>query len=139
MIYAVRDARIKILIVDDEKSTIDLLRMALEQENYDVLEAHTGAGAIKKALSENIDLILLDIMLPDITGYEICNKLKKNPLTMSVPIIMLTGMAGAPDKIAGMDLGADDYITKPFSMNDLKEKIRIALTPGTIKTREAGL
>ena len=119
--------RVKILAVDDEKSTIDALRISLESENYEVLEAYTGDGAIKKAGSVPLDLILLDIMLPDITGYEICNRLKKNPNTRSVPIIMLTGMSSASDKMAGLDMGADDYITKPFDQNELKVKIRIAL------------
>ncbi len=120
-------SRVKILVVDDERSTIDALRISLESENYEVLEASTGDAAIKKAGSVPLDLILLDIMLPDITGYEICNRLKKNPKTRSVPIIMLTGMSSASDKMAGLDLGADDYITKPFDQNELKTKIRIAL------------
>jgi len=121
------NARIKILVVDDEKSMIDALRISLESENYDVVEAYTGEGAIQKARIETVDLILLDIMLPDITGYEICNKLRKNPLTRSIPIIMLTGMTGASDKMAGLDLGASDYITKPFDLDELKAKIRNAL------------
>ncbi len=119
--------RAKILVVDDEKGTVDSLRMALESDNYEVVEARTGEGAIHKALNENVDLILLDIMLPDMTGYEICNTLRKNPSTASVPIIMLTGMSGMSDKMAGLDLGADDYITKPFDIRELKAKIRIAL------------
>ena len=119
--------RFKILIVDDDRSTIDALRISLESENYEVLEAYNGDSAIKKAGSVPLDLILLDIMLPDITGYEICSRLKKNPKTWSVPIIMLTGMSSASDKMAGLDLGADDYITKPFDQNELKTKIRIAL------------
>ncbi len=120
-------ARAKILVVDDEKSTIDALRMCLESENYEVVEAHTGEGAMLKARNANLDLILLDIMLPDVTGYEICNKLRKNPLTRHVPIIILTGMTGAGDKMAGLDLGADDYITKPFDLDELKKRIRIVL------------
>ena len=119
--------RAKILVVDDEKSTVDALRISLESDSYEVVEARTGEGAIHKALGETVDLILLDIMLPDMTGYEICNKLRKNPSTKSVPIIMLTGMSGMSDKMAGLDLGADDYITKPFDLNELKAKIRIAL------------
>ncbi|VVB94349.1 Chemotaxis protein CheY [uncultured archaeon] len=113
--------------MDDEKSTVDTLRMALELENYDVVEAHNGEKAIRKAQSESLDLILLDIMLPDITGYEICNKLRKNPLTRSVPIIMLTGMTGTSNKMAGLDLGATDFISKPFDLSELKAKIRTVL------------
>lgn len=125
------DNRTRILVVDDEKSTIDTLRMALELDNYEVVEAHNGEKAILKAQNEPFDLILLDIMLPDITGYEVCNKLRKNPLTRSAPIIMLTGMTGASDKMAGLDLGAVDYITKPFDLNELKAKIRIVLQSST--------
>ena len=103
------------------------MKLALELENYDVVEAHNGEKAIRKAQSEDLDLILLDIMLPDITGYEICNKLRKNPQTMSVPIIMLTGMTGTSNKRAGLDLGATDYISKPFDLSELKAKIRTVL------------
>jgi len=117
----------KILVVDDERSTIETLRISLESDNYSVIEAHTGYKALEKARSEIPDIILLDIMLPDMTGYEVCNKLKKDPSTRSIPIVMLTGMSGAGDKIAGMDLGADDYITKPFDQNVLKARIRNAM------------
>ncbi len=120
------DVRGKILVVDDEKSTVDTLKMSLELDNYDVVEAYSGDGAIRKARSEIPDLILLDIMLPDRTGYEICNKLRKDPLTRTIPIIMLTGM-GETGRIVGMELGANDYITKPFDLNVLREKIHIVL------------
>jgi DNA-binding response OmpR family regulator len=113
----------KILVVDDERVIVSTLKIFLESDNYIVIEAYTGDGAIRKARREAPDLILLDIMLPDMTGYEICNRIRKDPLTRSIPIIMLTGMIGAADKIAGLDLGADDYITKPFDLNDLKAKI----------------
>lgn len=116
----------KILVVDDEKGIVGMLRISLESENYNVVEAFTGDGAIRKARSEVPDLILLDLMLPDMTGYEICNKLRKDPLTRSIPIIMLTGL-GETGRIAGLDLGADDYITKPFDLNELKAKIRNTL------------
>ncbi|VVB88187.1 Chemotaxis protein CheY [uncultured archaeon] len=119
--------RTKILVVDDEKGTVNALRISLESDNYDVIEAFTGDGAIRKAKSELPDLILLDLMLPDMTGYEICNKLRKGRSTRSIPIIMLTGMGGAVDKMAGLELGADDYITKPFDLNELKARISTIL------------
>ncbi len=119
-------SQVKILVVDDERGLVDALRISLESENYKVVEAYTGDGAIRKARSEAPDLILLDLMLPDMTGYEICNKLRKDPLTKSIPIIMLTGM-GETGRIAGLDLGANDYITKPFGLNELKTKIRNVL------------
>ncbi|MCX9025333.1 MAG: response regulator [Candidatus Methanoperedens sp.] len=116
----------KILVVDDEKGIVSALKISLESDNYKVFEAYTGDGAIRKAHSEVPDLILLDLMLPDMTGYEICNKLRKDPLTRSIPIIMLTGL-GETGRIAGLDLGADDYITKPFDLKELKAKIRNVL------------
>ena len=112
----------KILVVDDERVIVNTLKISLESDNYKVVEAYTGDGAIRKARSEVPDLILLDIMLPDMTGYEICNKLRKDPLTRSIPIIMLTGM-GETGRIAGLELGANEYITKPFDLNELKAKI----------------
>lgn len=118
--------RSKILVVDDEREIINILKISLESENYKVVEAHTGDGAIRKARSEAPDLIILDLMLPDMTGYEICNKIRKDPLTRSIPVIMLTGM-GETGRIPGMELGADDYITKPFDLNELKTKIRNVL------------
>jgi DNA-binding response OmpR family regulator len=119
--------RSKILVVDDERGIVSTLKISLESDNYIVIEAYTGDGAIRKARKEAPDLILLDIMLPDMTGYEICNRIRKDPLTKSIPVIMLTGMSGAADKMAGLDLGADDYITKPFDLNEIKVKIHNAL------------
>ncbi len=116
----------KILVVDDEREIVNTLKISLESDNCKVIEAYSGDGAIRKARSEAPDLILLDIMLPDMTGYEICNKLKKDSLTRPIPIIMLTGM-GETGRIAGMGLGADEYITKPFDLNELKAKIRMVL------------
>ncbi len=120
------DRSAKILVVDDERSIVDTLRIFLESNNYKVIEAYTGDGAIRKAHSEFPDLIILDIMLPDKTGYEICNKLRKDRLTRKIPIIMLTGM-GETGRIPGLELGADEYITKPFDLNELRMKIRTVL------------
>jgi DNA-binding response OmpR family regulator len=100
--------RSKILVVDDERGIVSTLKISLESDGYKVVEAYTGDGAIRKARREAPDLILLDIMLPDMTGFEICNKIRKDPLTRSIPVIMLTGMNSAADKMAGLDLGADD-------------------------------
>jgi DNA-binding response OmpR family regulator len=116
----------KILVVDDEREIVNALKIYLESYNYKVIEAYTGDGAIRTSRSEIPDLILLDLMLPDITGYEICNKIKNDPLTRSIPIIMLTGV-GETGRIAGMKLGANDYIAKPFDINELRIKIRSVL------------
>lgn len=116
----------KILVVDDEMEIVSTLKILLESDNYKVVEAYTGDGAIRKARSEAPDLILLDLMLPDMTGYEICNNLREDPMTSSIPIIMLTGL-GETGRIAGLELGAVDYITKPFNLNELKKRIRNVL------------
>ena len=116
----------KILVVDDEREIVNTLKIYLESDNYKVVEAYTGDGAIRTSRSEIPDLILLDLMLPDITGYEICNKIKNDLLTRSIPIIMLIGV-GETGRIAGMKLGANDYITKPFDINELRTKIRSVL------------
>ena len=117
---------VKILVVDDDKGVVSTLKMSLESENCKVVEAYTGEGAIRKARNEAPDLILLDIMLPDMTGYEVCNRIRKDPSTRLIPVIMLTGM-GETGRIAGMDLGANDYIIKPFDLKVLKAKIRTFL------------
>lgn len=118
--------RAKILVVDDEKGIVSTLKISLESDNYKVIEAYTGDGAIRKAQGEAPDLVLLDIMLPDMTGYEICARFKKDPLTRSIPIIMLTGM-GETGRMAGIGLGAKDFVTKPFNLNELKVKISTVL------------
>ncbi len=126
-IKSLSDTRVKILIVDDERAIVETLRISLESDSYSVIEANTGYEAIEKARTEVPDLILLDVMLPDMDGYEICNRLRGDPLTRLIPIIMLTGRGGISDKIKGLEKGADDYVTKPFNLNELKARIRAVL------------
>ncbi len=123
------DTQVKVLIVDDERGTVGPLKMFLESDNYSVVEAYTGSQGIEKALKECPDLILLDVMLPDMTGYEVCNKLRKNLSTRLIPIIMLTGLSGISksDKRLGLEIGADDYITKPFDPDELIARIHALL------------
>ena len=106
----------RILLVDDENSIVESLRYALEKEGYSVVEAADGAEALRLARSTLPDLVLLDIMLPGMSGFEVCRTLRKES---TVPILMLTARSDEPDRIVGLDLGADDYITKPFSMREL--------------------
>ena len=121
------DARSKILIVDDEMDTLLPLRRSLEVENYRVIEAYDGHEAINKAKSEIPDLILLDLMMPGMDGYEVCGKLRNEPVTQNIPIIMLTAKGYVRDKVKGLEIGADDYVTKPFDLNELKARIKSAL------------
>ena len=110
-----------ILVVEDEKPILDILQFNLEKEGYKVVTAMDGEEAISKALQVNPDLILLDVMLPKLDGFEVC----KNIRTWSAaPIIMLTAKGEEVDKILGLEIGADDYITKPFSMRELSARIK---------------
>lgn len=112
----------KVLIVEDEQNIVDILSFNLTREGYDTLEAYDGPAGLQLALAENPDLILLDLMLPGMNGFDVCKKLRMRGST--VPIIMLTAREEESDKVLGLELGADDYITKPFSMRELLARIK---------------
>ena len=111
----------KILVVDDEKPIADILRINLEKENYEVVEAYDGEEAVRKFNEENPDLILLDVMLPKMDGFSVCRSIREKS---NVPILMLTAREEEVDKVLGLELGADDYITKPFSVRELMARIK---------------
>ena len=111
----------KILAVDDEKLIVKGIRFSLEQDGYEVDVAYDGEEALEKFRSGGYDIILLDIMLPKLTGYEVCQQIRE---TSGVPIIMLTAKGEDMDKILGLDYGADDYITKPFNILEVKARIK---------------
>ncbi len=115
---------LKVLVVDDEKPIADILKFNLEKEGYDVIMAHDGNDAIELAEQERPDLILLDIMLPGKDGNEVCREVRK---TQSMPIIMLTAKDSEIDKVIGLELGADDYVTKPFSNRELIARVKANL------------
>ncbi len=117
----------KILIVEDEKDIIKMLRYNLEKEGFKVIDASDGEDAQDLALRQHPDLILLDLMLPGMDGLEVCKALKKESKTCSIPIIMLTAKSQESDKVVGLELGADDYITKPFSPRELIARIKAVL------------
>jgi two-component system alkaline phosphatase synthesis response regulator PhoP len=121
------DVRKKIMIVDDEMATLLPLKRSLESEDYLVLEAYDGYEAIKRAKTEMPELIILDIMLPGMDGIEVCSQLKKDVLTAKIPIIMLTAKDEVRHKVKGLEIGADDYVTKPFNLNELKARIKSVL------------
>jgi DNA-binding response OmpR family regulator len=114
----------RILIVDDDKSTCEMLAIALQKEGYKTAFAYTGADAIKQCADNNPDLMLLDVMLPDKDGWEVCKDVRK---FSEVPIIMLTVKNEMVEKILGLELGADDYITKPFDMKEVQARVRAVL------------
>lgn len=120
-------AKEKILIVEDEKDIVELIKYNLEKENFKVQSANNGQKALDLVSKNQPNLILLDLMLPEIDGLEVCRKLKKDPKTSHIPIIMLTAKSAESDKIVGLELGADDYITKPFSVKELIARIKALL------------
>lgn len=121
----------KILIVDDEKNIVDILRFNLEKEGFETIEAYDGKEAIEKALRAKPDIILLDVMLPIFDGFTVCRKLRER---IQTPIIMLTAKEEEVDKILGLEMGADDYVTKPFSPRELIARIKSNLRRSTIES-----
>lgn len=114
----------KILVVDDELPIADILKFSLEKENYQVVMAHDGQEAVDKATAEQPDLILLDVMLPKKDGFAVCREIRA---FSSVPIIMLTARDSEIDKVLGLEIGADDYVTKPFSNRELMARVKANL------------
>lgn len=114
----------KILVVDDEASIVTMLAYNLKKEGYDVVTAEDGEVALEKFESEKPDLLLLDIMIPKMDGYEVCRKIREKS---NVPIIMLTARADEVDKVVGLEMGADDYVTKPFGNRELIARVKANL------------
>lgn len=114
----------KILVVDDEPDALEVLGFKLKEAGYTPLFAKDGARAIAVARDERPALIVLDLMLPEIDGLEVCKILRRDPLTMAIPIVMLTARAAEMDRVIGLELGADDYVTKPFSPRELVLRIK---------------
>ena len=117
----------KILIVDDEESIRQLLRFNLEKAGYEVLEAQAGNIALQAAKNEKPDLIILDLMLPEVDGLDVCRLLKGQTATAGIPIIMLTARNEEVDTVLGLEMGADDYMTKPFSPRELTARVKAVL------------
>lgn len=134
-------AKKKVLVVDDEKELVKLITFNLSIAGYNVLSAKNGIEALEISEQENPDLIILDIMLPRIDGWEVCRRLRQNPHTTNIPIIVLSALSEVNDKLRGFDLGIDDYVTKPFSPRELAVRVKRVLarfenrvlTPKTIK------
>ena len=110
-----------VLIVEDEKNIVDILRFNLQREGYRTLEAYDGESGLAQAVSANPDLILLDVMLPKMNGFDVCKSLRSQG--SNVPVIILTAREEESDKVLGLEIGADDYITKPFSMRELIARV----------------
>ncbi len=118
---------LKILIVDDEQDIVDLVGYNLEKAGYKTLRAYDGEAGLKKALGESPDLVVLDVMLPGLDGWEVCKRIRSNEKTARLPVMMLTAKGDETEKILGLELGADDYLTKPFSPKELVARVRALL------------
>ena len=114
----------KILIVEDEKTIVDIIAFNLNKEGYDVIYAYDGKTGLNMALTENPELVLLDVMMPQMDGYEVCKAIRQKS---QVPIIMLTARAEEVDKVLGLELGADDFVTKPVGMRELMARVKANL------------
>lgn len=114
----------RILVVDDEADVLELVEFNLRQAGYELTSAADGAEALKKAKAQLPALIILDVMLPEVDGLEVCKLLRRDPTTARIPIIMLTAKASELDRVLGLELGADDYLTKPFSPRELLLRIK---------------
>ena len=128
-----------VLIVEDEQNIVDILSFNLSLEGYDTLEAYDGPTGLQLALEQNPDLILLDLMLPGMNGFDVCREIRKSG--SSTPILMLTAREEEADKVLGLELGADDYITKPFSVRELMARVkanirRVSMAPAAPAQQE---
>jgi CheY-like chemotaxis protein/MinD-like ATPase involved in chromosome partitioning or flagellar assembly len=128
----------KILIIDDDVDTLRLVGLMLQRQGYQISAATSGEQGLAKALEERPDIILLDVMMPDMDGYEVTRRLRKNPTTQSTPILMFTAKTQLDDKVAGFEVGADDYLTKPTHPTELQAHVKALLgRAGTKRGEEA--
>lgn len=128
----------KILVVDDELHIRELVKFNLMKEGFEVLEAGDGHAAVKMVRTEKPDLVILDLMLPGLDGLEVCRSLKGRRETAAIPIIMLTAKSEEIDKVIGLELGADDYLTKPFSTRELTARVKAVLRRSHKDTSQVG-
>lgn len=123
----------KILIVEDDNKIARFVELELKHEGYETETANDGRTGLQKALQPEVDLVLLDLMLPELSGIEVCRRVRQES---QVPIIMLTAKGDVTDKVAGLDMGANDYMTKPFAIEELLARIRVALKPRSTETEK---
>lgn len=126
----------KILVIEDEVKIARFIELELKYEGYEVLKAHDGRSGLDMAIAENVSVIILDLMLPVMSGIEVCRRVRQAGL--EVPIIMLTAKDDVSDKVMGLDMGADDYMTKPFAIEELLARIRVALKHNETEKKVTG-
>jgi diguanylate cyclase (GGDEF)-like protein len=127
MVEPVSPAKTKILVADDEETLLDLLYSALRVARYDVMLAHDGEEALAQVEQYKPDMVLLDVQMPKMDGYEVCRRIKSDVFMRHIPVLMLTARAATRHKVTGLECGADDYVTKPFDMDELMARIRTIL------------
>ena len=120
----------RVLVIEDEQDVAELIRYNLAKEGYEVRVVANGVDGLKQARESRPDMILLDIMVPQLNGWEVCRRLKQEPDTREVPVIMVTGRVEEGDKVLGFEMGADDYVTKPFSPRELLARMRAVIRRG---------
>lgn len=118
---------VKILVIDDEEDIVDLISYNLAKEGFYIIKAYDGETALRFAQLQKPDLLILDLMLPRMSGIDVCKTIRNNPVSANLPIIMVTAKGDESDKIIGLEIGADDYITKPFSVKELVARVRAVL------------
>jgi DNA-binding response OmpR family regulator len=123
----------KIVVIEDEADILEVIEYNLRREGFDVIPSQSGEDGLDKVESAAPDLILLDLMLPEIDGIELCRRLKSDPLTVGIPIIMVTAKGEESDVVLGLGVGADDYITKPFSPKELVARVKAVLRRGRLR------
>jgi phosphate regulon transcriptional regulator PhoB len=129
----------RVLVVEDEPDVAELIRYNLHKEGWEVVQTTNGTDALRRTREVRPTLILLDIMIPQLNGWEVCRRLKQDPDTRAVPVIMLTGRVDEGDKVLGFELGADDYVTKPVSPRELIARVRAVIRRGRPAERKAQL
>ena len=120
----------RVLVVEDERDVAELIRYNLVSEGYEVVMATNGTDALRLARESRPDVVLLDIMVPQLNGWEICLRLKRDPALAGIPVVIVTGRVAEGDKVLGFELGADDYVTKPFSPRELVARVRAVARRG---------
>src|SRR5574338_586478 len=118
----------KILIIDDDLDTLRLVGLMLQRQGYQISAATNGQQGLEKAFDENPDLILLDVMMPDLDGYEVTRRLRRNPATLATPVLLFTAKTQLDDKVMGFEAGANDYLTKPTHPSELQARVKNLLS-----------
>jgi two-component system alkaline phosphatase synthesis response regulator PhoP len=128
--------RERILVVEDEEDLVEMMTYNLRRDGYGVVAARNGIEGLRRARQESPDLVLLDLMLPDLDGLEVCRRLRRDPLTARLPVIMVTAKGEESDVVLGLGVGADDYVSKPFSPRELVARVRAVLRRGPPRGEE---